>query len=75
LVGLHGLDFATDAGDFLFDLEDVFNFSGALSKDIPEALFCLSRVLQARDKIGMLLGDFLAGLLFPLDASNCSEVG
>jgi hypothetical protein len=38
------LDFASDAGDFLFDFEDVADFSGALGEDGLEALLGLARI-------------------------------
>src|SRR5690348_2418607 len=38
LFGFHLFDFAADAGDFLFDFEDVADFAGALREDGLETL-------------------------------------
>jgi hypothetical protein len=69
-LGFHLLDFATDAGDFLFDFEDVADFAGALREDGLEALFSFAGIFQARDEIGVLLGDFFAVLRFEFDAAE-----
>ena len=58
------LDFAADAGDFLFDAENVADFSGALLEDGLKTLLGFRRILQARYEIGMLLSNLLAILGF-----------
>jgi hypothetical protein len=62
--------FATDAGDFLLDFEDVADFAGALRKDGLEALFGFAGIFQARDEIGVLLRDFFAVLRFEFNAAE-----
>ena len=64
LFGFHLFDFAADAGDFLFDCEDIADFSGALNEDGLEALLGFAGIFEASDEIGMLLGDFFAVLRF-----------
>ena len=49
LFGFHLFYFAADSGDFLFDAEDVADFSGALGEDSLEALLGFARILEARD--------------------------
>ena len=75
LLGFHLFDLATDAGDLFFDLEDVFDLSGALLEDGAQALFGFAGVLEARNQIGVLLGDFLAGLRLVFDAADGFEIG
>ena len=70
LFRFHLLDFTADAGDFLFDIKNVFDLAGAGSKNVLEASFRFSVILNAGDEIRVLRGDFFAVLAFPFDPAQ-----
>jgi hypothetical protein len=51
LLGLHLFNLAADAGDLLFNLENVFDPPCALGEDGAQALLGLAGVLQARNQV------------------------
>ncbi len=70
LLGFHLLDFATNAGDFLFDLEVVLHFAGAGAKNVLKALLGFAGVLEASDEVGMLLRNFFAAVGFVFNTTE-----
>jgi len=69
LLGLHLLDFAAHAGDLLLHVENIFDLARSRSKNVLETKLRLAVILDASNKVGVLLGDFFAVLHFILDAS------
>src|SRR5438876_462062 len=70
LFGFHLLDFAPDAGDFLFDIKNIFYLAGARSKDVLEAKLRLAVILDASNEVCVLLRDFFAILRFAFDTAE-----
>jgi len=65
--------FAANARDLLFDFKNVFHLACARAENILKALLGFAGVLQAREKISVLLGDFFAVLRFRLDTAEGFE--
>jgi hypothetical protein len=75
LLRFHAFNIATDARDPLLHLQDLDDVSGALLKDGAEALFGFAGVFQARNQVGVLPGDFFAGLRFVFDTAEGFQIG
>lgn len=75
LFSFHLLDFAAHTSDFLFDFEDVADFSGALGEDGLETLLGFAGIFETGDEVGVLLGDFFAVLIFVFDVAERFEFG